>query len=291
MHGHDVVILEARPKPGGLNEYGIAAYKVPDSFAQREVGFLLAIGGIEIRNGQALGRDFSLDDLRRDYDAVFLGMGLGGVRALGLEGEDLEGVHDAVDFIAALRQAPDLKALPVGRAVVVIGGGNTAIDIAVQTKRLGAEDVTLVYRRGPEAMSATHHEQDFAQTNGVKIKHWAQPHSLAGEGGRLKAVTFEYTRLEGGRLVGSGETFTLPADMLFKAIGQTMSPLPQGNGGEQLKMDAGRIAVGEDRRSSLPDVWAGGDCVGISEDLTVAAVQDGKLAAEAIDAWLSGGAG
>ena len=292
MRGHDVVILEARPKPGGLNEYGIAAYKVPDSFAQREVGFLLAIGGIEIRNGQALGRDFSLDDLRRDYDAVFLGMGLGGVRALGLAGEDMQGVYNAVDYIAELRQSPDLKALAVGRQVVVIGGGNTAIDIAVQVKRLGAEDVTLVYRRGPETMSATHHEQNFAQTNGVKIKHWAQPHSLTGEGGRLKAVTFEYTRLEGGRLVGSGETFTLPADMLFKAIGQTLSPLPQANGGSgRLEMAGDRIAVTEDRRTSLPDVWAGGDCVGISEDLTVAAVQDGKLAAEAIDAWLSGGAG
>src|SRR3546814_878108 len=111
LRGHDVAILEAREKPGGLNEYGIAAYKVPDSFAQREVAFLLAIGGIEIRNGQALGRDFSLDDRRRDYDAVFLGMGLGGVRALGLPGEDMVGVHNAVDYIAELRQAPDLKAL------------------------------------------------------------------------------------------------------------------------------------------------------------------------------------
>jgi dihydropyrimidine dehydrogenase (NAD+) subunit PreT len=292
MRGHDVTILEARSKPGGLNEYGIAAYKVPGDFARREVDFLLAIGGIEIRNGQALGRDFSLDDLRRDYDAVFLGMGLGGVRALGLEGEDLEGVHNAVDFIAELRQAPDLKALPVGRKVVVIGGGNTAIDIAVQTKRLGAEDVTLVYRRGPESMSATGHEQHFAQVNGVKIKHWAQPHALHGEGGRLTGVTFEYTHLDGGRLAGSGETFTLPADMLFKAIGQTMSPLPRSNGGGvPLEMEGDRIAVGPDRRTSQPDVWAGGDCIGLSEDLTVAAVQDGKLAAEAIDAFLRGAEG
>jgi glutamate synthase (NADPH/NADH) small chain len=290
MRGHDVVILEARPKPGGLNEYGIAAYKVPDSFAQREVTFLLAIGGIEIRNGQALGRDYSLNDLRRDYDAVFLGMGLGGVRALGLEGEDMDGVYSAVDFIAELRQSADLKALPVGRKVVVIGGGNTAIDIAVQTKRLGAEDVTLVYRRGPEAMSATHHEQVFAQTNGVKIKHWAQPHALQGADGHLTAAVFEYTRMEAGRLIGTGETFALPADMLFKAIGQTFSPLPGGNGGsELLEMSGGKLAVGEDRRTSLPDVWAGGDCIALGEDLTVAAVQDGKVAAEAIDKFLRGG--
>jgi glutamate synthase (NADPH/NADH) small chain len=178
----------------------------------------------------------------------------------------------------------------VGRKVVVIGGGNTAIDIAVQSKRLGAEDVTLVYRRGPDAMSATHHEQEFAQTNGVKIKHWAQPHSLKGEGGRLSAVVFEYTRMEDGKLRGTGETFALPADMLFKAIGQTFSPLPGGNGGsEALKMEGGKLAVGDDRRTSLPDVWAGGDCIAGGEDLTVAAVQDGKVAAEAIHAFLRGG--
>jgi len=291
MLGHDVTILEARPKAGGLNEYGIAAYKLPDAFARREVDFVLAIGGIEIRNDQALGRDFTLADLRRDYDAVFLGMGLGGVRTLGLEGEDLQGVYNAVDFIAELRQSADLKALPVGRKVVVIGGGNTAIDIAVQTKRLGAEDVTLVYRRGADAMTATHHEQEFAQTNGVKIKHWAQPYALQGRDGHIAEAVFEYTRLNAeGRLEGTGEVFSLPADMLFKAIGQTL--LPQTNGGsETVAMEGGKIAVGADRRTSLPDVWAGGDCVGVSEDLTVAAVQDGKLAAEAIDGWLRGGAG
>src|SRR3546814_17434045 len=107
-------------------------------------------------------------------------MGLGGVRALGLEGEDMEGVYNAVDYIAALRQAPDLKVLPVGRRVVVIGGGNTAIDIATQMRRLGAEDVTIVYRRGPQHMSATWKEREWAQTNGVRIKHWAQPRRLLG---------------------------------------------------------------------------------------------------------------
>ena len=288
LHGHDVVILEAKPKPGGLNEYGIAAYKVPEDFAQVEVGFVLALGGIELRDNQALGRDFSLADLRRDYDAVFLGMGLGGVRKLGLEGEELAGVYNAVDYIAELRQSEDLAALPVGRRVVVIGGGNTAIDIAVQTKRLGAEDVTLVYRRGPEAMSATHHEQAFAQTNGVKIKHWAQPRELRGRNGHVTDVIFEYTQLDvEGRLAGTGEAFSLPVDMLFKAIGQAM--LPQANGGsELLEMDGDKLAVNAARQTSLPDVWAGGDCVAISEDLTVAAVQDGKLAAESINAFLRG---
>lgn len=290
MHGHDVVVLEAKPKAGGLNEYGIAAYKVPDEFARREVDFILEIGGIEIRNDQALGRDFSLADLRRDYDAVFLCMGQGGVRALGLEGEDLDGVYNAVDFISDLRQSDDLKSLPVGRKVVVIGGGNTAIDIAVQTKRLGAEDVTLVYRRGADAMSATGHEQEFAQVNGVKIKHWAQPRELRGAQGRISDVVFEYTQLDSnGRLSGTGDAFSIAADMVFKAIGQTMLPLPQANGGsELLEMDGACIAVNDERQSSLSDVWAGGDCVSVSEDLTVAAVQDGKLAAESINRYLRG---
>ena len=290
MLGHDVVVFDAKAKAGGLNEYGIAAYKVPDDFAHREVDFILEIGGIEIRHDQALGKDIALAELRRDYDAVFLGMGLGGVRALNLEGEDLPGVHNAVDYIAELRQSDDLRSLPVGRKIVVIGGGNTAIDIAVQTKRLGAEDVTLVYRRGPEAMSATHHEQEFAQVNGVKIKHWAQPRQLRGAHGRISDVVFEYTQLdENGRLAGTGDAFSLPADMVFKAIGQAMLPLPQANGASDLlEMDGERIAVNEQRQTSLPDVWAGGDCVKISQDLTVAAVQDGKLAAQSIDSFLRG---
>ena len=285
MLGHDVVVFEAREKSGGLNEYGIAAYKVPENFAQREVDFILSLGGIEIRHGQALGRDITLARLRHDHDAVFLAMGLGGVRALELEGEELEGVHNAVDYIAELRQAPDLGRLPVGRKIVVIGGGNTAIDIAVQTKRLGAEDVTLVYRRGPEAMSATHHEQDFAQTNGVKIKHWAKPAALTGANGRVSTISFEYTQLdEQGRLSGTGDRFTLEADMVFKAIGQIMLPLSDdGSSAELLALESGKIAVNEERQTSLPDVWAGGDCIPQGDDLTVSAVQDGKLAAHAID--------
>ena len=285
MLGHEVTVFEARDKAGGLNEYGIAAYKVPEDFAQREVAFILSLGGIEIRTGQALGNGVQLSDLRRDYDAVFLAMGLGGVRALGLEGEDLDGVHDAVDYIARLRQTADLGTLPVGRKVVVIGGGNTAIDIAVQTKLLGAEDVTLVYRRGAEAMSATGHEQELAQTKGVKIKRQARPSALLGEGGHVTAVTFEYTRPgENGQYLGTGDSFTLPADMVFKAIGQVMVALPEGDGASGLlALDGGRLAVDEERRTSLPDVWAGGDCIAGGDDLTVSAVEDGKVAAQAID--------
>ena len=287
MLGHDAVVFEALGKPGGLNEYGVAAYKVPDNFAQREVDFILSLGGIELRCNQVLGRDFTLSQLRRDHDAVFLAMGLAGVNALGVEGEDLKGVEDAVGYIARLRQARDKARLPVGRRVVVVGGGNTAIDIAVQSKRLGAEDVTIVYRRGPEQMSATHHEQHFAQVNGVKIKHWAKPARVYGERGRLREAEFEYTKLDGkGRLAGTGEYFRLPADTLFKAIGQLYLPDPAAKGArEPLELKGGHIAVDGHRATSLDGVYAGGDCAVGGQELTVQAVEDGKRAAEAIDRY------
>lgn len=288
--GHEVTVFEARDKLGGLNEYGIAAYKVPDEFAQREVDFILSLGGIAAKTDQALGRDVALADLRRDFDAVFLGLGLAGVNALEAEGETLKGVEDAVAYIAKLRQAKDKASLPVGRKVVVIGGGNTAIDVAVQSKRLGAEDVTLVYRRGAQQMSATAHEQHFAQINGVKIKHWARPVRLIGHQGQVKEVEFEYTSLDAkGRLQGTGDRFALLADMVFKAIGQTFVADPVNkNAKEPLQLTAkGRLAVNSDRQTSLPGVFAGGDCAGLATDLTVQAVQDGKLAALAIDRYLA----
>jgi glutamate synthase (NADPH/NADH) small chain len=289
IEGHDVVIFEAKSKAGGLNEYGIAAYKVANDAAQKEVDYILSIGGIEIRYEHFLGKDITLDKLRDEYDAVFLAMGMAGVNALGLEGEDLEGVENAVDYIARIRQADDPSSLPVGRRVVVIGGGNTAIDIAIQIKRLGAEDVVMVYRRGEDAMSATWHECEFAQTNDVRIKHWGQPTRLIGNNGHVQAVEFEYTQLDdNGKLMGTGNHFTVMADMVFKAIGQKFvsSPLKEGSSDMLELTDSGRIAVNEDAQTSLPDVWAGGDCTE-GQDLTVAAVQDGKVAAAAINRALS----
>src|SRR5215468_9926916 len=284
MLGHAVTVFEAREKLGGLNEYGVAAYKVADDFAQREVAFILSLGGIEARCGIALGRDVTLAQLRKEFAAVFLGMGLAGVNALQAAGEEMQGVEDAIAYIARLRQAADKSKLPVGRRIVVIGGGNTAIDIAVQSKRLGAEDVTIVYRRGPEQMGATWHEQELAQTNDVRIKHWARPVRVIGEAGRLIAAEFEYTRLDtSGRLVGSGEVFSLEADQVFKAIGQVLVSDPLRSSDRQvLQMQGAKIAVDSDRHTSLPGVWAGGDCTA-GADLTVQAVQDGKVAAHAID--------
>ena len=288
MLGHTVAVFDARPKLGGLNEYGVAAYKVAGEIAQREVDYLLAIGNIQVHAGQALGRDITLAQLRRDYDAVFIGAGLGGVNGLGIDDDGITGVYDAIAYIEILRQTQDLAILPVGRKIIVIGGGMTAIDIASQTRRLGAEDVTIVYRRGQEQMSASLKEQDWAQTNGIRIKHWSRPVRLLTENGAVSAVEFEYTQLDaGGKLTGTGERYTLAADMVFKAIGQTLVADPFVEGGQQvLEMQDGRIKVDDVFHSSLLGVWAGGDCIAGGQDLTVAAVEDGKLAALSIDAYL-----
>ncbi|MBB5206909.1 NAD(P)-dependent oxidoreductase [Chiayiivirga flava] len=282
--GHRVTLFDAKDKPGGLNEYGIAAYKVP-GFAQREIDWLLSIGGITFQGGAELGRNLHLPDLRRDHDAVFLGLGLAGVNALGLDGEDLPGVRNAVDFIEELRQCADLATLPIGRRVVVIGGGNTAIDAAIQSKRLGAESVTLVYRRGPESMSATTHEQAFAKDEGVNVVYWAAPRSFVAQDGQLAGIRFEHTLLDdAGRLLGSGDHFTLDADTVLKAIGQVLVPSALQDGGtDLLDIRNGRIAVNADFETSLQGVYAGGDCVGGKVDLTVQAVEDGQRAAAAID--------
>lgn len=278
MHGHEVTVLDARPKAGGLNEYGIATYKTPDGFAQAEVAYVTAIGGISIELGQALGRDFSLDDLKTKYDAVFIGFGLGGVNALRAEGEAAEGVRDAVDFIGDLRQADDLSTLPVGRRVVVIGGGMTAIDAAVQAKLLGAEDVTICYRRGQEHMNASRFEQELAASKGVHIRHWLTPRKVLTENGKVTGIELEYTQLVDGRLSGMGHTMTLPADQVFKAIGQTLEDEHAGG----LALAGGRIQVDAEGRTSRAGVWAGGDCTDQGDDLTVTAVAQGRDAAESI---------
>jgi glutamate synthase (NADPH/NADH) small chain len=289
--GHDVTVFEPKEKLGGLNEYGIAAYKTPGDFAAREVDFILSIGGIEVRTGAALGRDVSLQDLRAEYGAVFLGFGLSGVNGLELDGEKVAGVISAVDYIEALRQAADKAALPVGRRVVVIGGGMTAIDIAVQSKALGAEEVTLVYRRGQEHMNASRYEQEFAQTRGVGVRTWAAPRRLLAADGRIRGVEFETTRMgTDGKLEGTEQTWTLDADVVFKAIGQNVSWERLASTSEILELRQGRIAVDEHRKTSLVGVWAGGDCVHGGSDLTVSAVQDGKLAALSIDRFFKGGA-
>ncbi|CUH48110.1 NAD(P)-dependent oxidoreductase [Ruegeria atlantica] len=280
MFGHDVVIHESRPKPGGLNEYGIAAYKSTNDFAQAEVDWLLKIGGISIETGSVLGEGVSLKGLAENYDAVFLSIGLAGVNALRADGVEKDGVRFAVDFISDVRQASDLVDLPVGRNVVVIGGGMTAVDAAVKSKLLGAEHVTIAYRRGRDAMGASRYEQDLAASHGVKIMTNVQPVAIHGNGAAVE-IELEYTASHDGQLTGTGEMIRLPADQVLKAIGQKLDGAPEG-----LELDGNKIAVNGAGRTSMAGVWAGGDCAAGGEDLTVTAVAEGRDAAMDIHATL-----
>ena len=242
-YGHDVVVFEAKPKAGGLNEYGIAAYKSTDDFAQAEVDYVTAIGGIRIEHGRALGRDLHLSSLTAAYDAVFLGLGLAGVNALRAEGEDAAGVDNAVEF----------------------------------------EEVTICYRRGKEHMNASDFEQELAAAKGVTIRHWLQPKRVVSEAGKVNGIELEYTALRDGKLVGTGETTFLPADQVFKAIGQGFDAAALNGSGPALRLDGGRIAVDAEGRTSMTRVWAGGDCANDDrEDLTVSSVAAGRDAAESI---------
>jgi glutamate synthase (NADPH/NADH) small chain len=276
--GHEVTVHDARAKGGGLNEYGLAAYKTAGGFAQRELDWLMGIGGVQLHTGWVLKDAAQLQALRDGFDAVYLALGLGRTPQLGLPGEDLAGVRDAVDFIAELLQAPDKAAVPIGRRVVVVGGGMTAVDAAVQARLLGAEEVHMVYRRGPATMGASGVEQERALTHGVVLHHWLAPAALVGEGGVLKAVRFTPTQ--------GGAGLELPADMLLKAIGQQFdAPWLEGSGVEQRN---GRIVADEHGRTAAPGLWAGGDCRLGGRDLTVEAVEDGKRAARAIHTALQG---
>lgn len=280
MLGNDVTVFDAHDKPGGLNEFGIATYKTPGGFAQAEVDWLLKIGGIEMSYGWKLGRDESLPDLKARFDAVFLGMGLGGVNALQADGAEKDGVRDAVDFIADLRQASDVAQVPIGRDVVVIGGGMTGVDAAVQAKLLGALNVTLVYRRGRDRMNASVFEQDLAASKGVRIVTNAVPRAVIGNGA-VREIEFDY--VDDG-MKPTGQTLRLPADQVFKAIGQTLE-------GDALPpLDGRKIKVGPGGRTDMEGVWAGGDCASGGDDLTVTAVAEGRDAAMDIHKALTGAA-
>ena len=283
LKGIDVTIYDARSKAGGLNEYGIAAYKSTNDFAAKEVAWLLSIGGITIENNKTLGVDMTLDCLSSDFDAVFLSVGLGGVNALSMSSEDDTCMSDAVGFIETLRQTNDLASIPIGRNVVVIGGGMTAVDAAVQSKLLGAEQVTIAYRRGREAMSASRYEQDLAASHGVKLLFNVQPVTLETLEPSA-ALVLEYTATKDGRLTGTGETMRISADQVFSAIGQTLAT----DGG--LALDGRKISVTGAGRTSRDRVWAGGDCASGGDDLTVTAVAEGRDAAMDIYVTLMGGA-
>ncbi len=282
--GHDVVLFDAHPKLGGLNEYGLATYKTVENFAQKEVQWLLSIGGIDVRHNTQLGKDMALETLVKDYDAVFLGMGLAGVNSIEIAEADASGIRNAVDFIADLRQAGDLSKIPVGRKVLVIGGGMTAVDAAVQSKKLGAQSVTMVYRRGEQEMGASAHEQAWALENGVHIHHWAAPKSLRVEAGHVTGMEFACMQLDKDTLKETGEHFTLEADLILKAIGQSFIAQPLG---ASVELQGGRIKTDTAGKTSHAKIWAGGDCRFGGRDLTVEAVEHGKVAALSIHSALS----
>jgi len=280
--GNDVEVFEAQTKAGGLNEYGIAKYKLTDNFAQKEVDFILSVGGISVHYDTALGKDITLEKLKADFDAVFLSIGLQDSASLYLEDEDNPNIINSVDYIKELRQASDINQLTIPKdSAIVIGAGNTAIDIACQLKRLGTEEVTLVYRRGEEQMSATSHEQQIAKNHQVRIKTWSQPSKINVDNeGMLTSMTFNKTYLDEGKLISSDEAFDIPCSAVFKAVGQKMA-YPQT---EQLipTISNGKVATFHNQLTSIDGVFAGGDCTGVGQDLTVEAVQQGKLAALAI---------
>ena len=275
MKGHDVSIFERRSKAGGLNEYGIAAYKTVDSFAEREIAWLLGIGGIEMRTNDAVASYEDFLRLREEFDAVFLGLGLAAFNSLNVGGRQLQNVEYAVEFIERVRQADDLAEIAVGNDVVVIGGGMTAIDAAVQSKLIGADNVTILYRGDRSKMKASQYEQELAAHKGVKIVVNAQAAAFRGNG-RVYEVEVTRSGVAGREGV---VTERMQADQVLLAIGQRLVEPPL-----KLLTERGKIAVDDAGRTSLDGVWAGGDCVLPGDDLTVTAVAQGRDAAEDIHA-------
>ncbi|MEY2342824.1 FAD-dependent oxidoreductase [Acidithiobacillus sp. IBUN Pt1247-S3] len=280
--GVQVSVLDAGDRPGGLNETGIAAYKMLDDAAQKEATWLLDHPHIMFRGQMALGNDVTLASLREQYHAVVLAMGLAGQRRLAIPGEDLPGVAAAVPFIAAMRRG---EAVAVGKKVLVIGGGMTAIDIAIQIRLLGAEEVHICYRRGIGDMGASAHERQLAREQGVLIHPGLRPLEIReAAGGGLDAL-MQSLREEDGKWIASGKSEFWHADQIFTAIGQGLDRSAWRGDAElmSLALDAqGKIAVDDAGHTNLPGVWAAGDCAGRSSDLTVHAVADGKRVVDAI---------
>ena len=285
--GIDITIFEKEAKGGGLMTYGIAAYKVTPQFCEDEVNYITALGGIEIKYNQELGKNISLADLQKNYDVVYLGIGVGIARNLDIPGEDLEGVIDAIGFIYDIRDK-GYSSVPVGDKVAVIGMGMTAIDAATQSKRLGAKEVTLVYRRTQDEMPCTEFELNIAKLDGCEIIWLAAPKEVKGNGKVQQLVCSKMILGEpdaSGRRspVDTGETFVLDVDMVIKAAGQ----VPFEGLIEELKIknSKGKISIDDAYSTNLAGVFAGGDAVNGGKEV-VDAVEDGKHGAAAILKYL-----
>lgn len=286
--GIDVTIYEKESKGGGLMTYGIAAYKVTPQFCEEEVNYITSIGGIEIKYNQELGKDLTLSQLKKEYDAVFLGIGVGVARQLDIPGEKLEGVVDAIQFIYELR-SKGYSSVPVGDKVAVIGMGMTAIDAATQAKRLGAKEVTMLYRRTEAEMPCTKHELDIAMLDGCEVIWLAAPQKIKGSAGKVKQLVCSKMTLgepdASGRRspVDTGETFTLEVDMVIKAAGQV--PFEKLVKKYNLNNKNGKIVIDKDYTTNMKGVFAGGDAVNGGKEV-VDAVQAGKDGAAAILKYL-----
>jgi glutamate synthase (NADPH/NADH) small chain len=286
--GHAVVVFEARDVLGGLNTLGIAAYKITTEFALTEVELATRLG-VEVRTGRRID-GAGVARLLAEFDAVFLGVGLGRTLPLGIEGESLPHVWEALDFIFQTHTKPFAEC-EVGKRVLVIGGGNTAIDVATAAARLGADEVTIAYRRGEAAMPAFAYEVGLARADGVRFEFHARPvRVVAGTDGRAVGVEFVRTRAGAGRTGVpedvSGSEFVLPADMVVKALGQEplldlLRAVPGlGLNGTKVRIDPATGAT------SVPKLFAGGDCVHGGREI-VDAVQDGKVAAKGMNQFLA----
>ena len=275
-HGATVTVFDNRPLPGGLNTYGVAEYKLRPSDSLREVDMVRSMG-VEFRQAE-VGGDISLDRLEQEFDFIFIGVGLGAMERLGLPGDHLPGVIDALRFIERYKTQPDFQ---TGRTVIVIGGGNTAIDAAIAALRLGAEDVHLFYRRSEKEMPAFPFEYDRAKVEGVRFHWMAQPVAVVELDGRAAGVRFVRTHLGEPDSQGRRTPQPIPdseyevaCDMVIPALGQSRLTAML-----HLEMDGGAIAVDRPTgRTSNPKYYAGGDCVNGGREV-VDAVADGKRAA------------
>jgi glutamate synthase (NADPH/NADH) small chain len=280
--GHSVTLYERRALGGGLSTYGIIVLREPVEIALAEVAMVQRLG-VRLESGKEVGNEPSLADLQANFDALFLSVGLGSTPQLGIPGEEF--IIDGLDYIE--RSKLDQSRLTVGNNVVVIGAGNTAIDCATVARRLGAERVTMVYRRSESEMTAYPHEYDFVKREGVGFWFLAQPVKVHTENGVVKAL--ECVRVQLGAADSSGRPFPqaipgltimIPADQIVKAIGQHKPSLASQLG---LATEKGFIRVNADFETSVAGIFAGGDCIRArGAASTVMAVEDGKLAARAI---------
>ena len=293
--GHDVVVYDAKPKPGGLNTYGIAQYKLKPETALAEAKMIEDLG-VVIKTNVTIGgsgaHDVSFAALEQQCDAVFLGVGLGNTQGLGVPGEDLDGVVDALTFIEHLKTKP-YGSFRVPQRVLVIGAGNTAVDAATQARRLGAESVSFVYRRSEHETPAYDYEIDIAKVDGCGF-HWlTAPVRVVGEG---RVTGLECTKMELGEKDASGRRgvkaikgseHIIPCDLVIKALGQSKR-VEMLKGVPGLTLDAtGRVIVNAHGQTSNAKFFAGGDCINGGKEIVNAAA-DGKRAAREINQFLKG---